>query len=310
MEAQTFSPFTRLPTELRIKIFLSAISEPSIIPLYSTRLGHPGTDDESWGQCRHQSHAFIFTRPVPSLFHVCAESRAICLAHYTLGFAVSITKSRTLEIRPYSANGHHDHVLTIQHTRPRCRHEEIISSEPLKHIYWNPNVDVIHMKGIPDADHGACEADYDLSKTAYIWSDYHWSRFNLLLTGIQRLALNLMMFRRWYQNPRRRMVRGVEVVYVLLKRQLGESNQEWEEHLQWFGRWFARRQKAFFEDKRVQADLLPYDRFQLKLVGLVVDEELDVRHLANAVDWVEDTTGNWRSEDHDFQTQRYPEIWR
>ena len=105
------------------------------------------------------------------------------------------------------------------------------------------------------------------------------------------------------------MVRGVEVVYVLLKRQLGESNQEWEEHLQWFGRWFARRQKAFFEDKRVQADPLPYDRFQLKLVGLVVDEELDVRYLANAVDWVADTIGTWGPKDIEFRKERYPELF-
>ncbi|PVH74009.1 hypothetical protein DL98DRAFT_41012 [Cadophora sp. DSE1049] len=310
METQSFSPFPRLPAELRIKILLFAIAEPSIITLHSTRLGYPGTNDDSWGECRHENHVFITDRPVPSLFQVSAESREVCLSHYTLGFAVSITKSRSPAIWPYSVNGHHDHVLSTQPTRARCCHEELVSSGRLKHIYWNPHADVLHMKRLPGTDHGVSDADYDLSKIAYLWADYSWSRYNIVLNGVHRVALSLVMFGRWYKNPRQGLLRGIEVVYVLLKRRVGEDDQEWDEHVKWFGRWFAPRMKSFLQDEKVKIDPLPFDTCQLKLVGLMDGEELDMKDLVNAENWLADTTGTWSPEDQEFQKQRYPEIFR
>ncbi|KAK0103863.1 hypothetical protein ONS96_004972 [Cadophora gregata f. sp. sojae] len=312
MKTQSFRPFPRLPAELRLKIYSFALSEPTIITFNNRRLDdrtREGTN-VAWGHCKGDNHIFVRHRPVPSLFHVCAESRAVCLQHHTQGFEVFVTKRKSAIMSPCTVHGHyHDGVNTTR--KPRCRHENTMSSGKLKHIYWNPNVDIIHMKRLPITDGGIGEDGWDDSKTAaYLWADYHWCSYKLAICGIRRVAMSLVMFKRWYRAPRQRIVRGVEVVYVLLNRQVGDGDQEWDEHVKWFGRWFAPHMKSLLEEEMVKADPLPFDTFQLKLVGLIGEEGLEPRDLLNAIDWVEDTTGTWSSEDQEFQKQRYPEIFR
>jgi hypothetical protein len=89
-----------------------------------------------------------------------------------------------------------------------------------------------------------------------------------------------------------------------------DGDEEWDEHVSWFGRWFAPRMKSFIEHERIKADPVPFDTFQLKVAGCVEGTELSLRDLERAVDWVEDTTGVCSPEDIAFQKERYPEIFR
>lgn len=74
------------------------------------------------------------------------------------------------------------------------------------------------MKRLPSTEGGIGDDDWDANKIAYLWMDYHWNRPNIAVSGIRSIAINLTMFGRWYRNPRRRIVQGVETVYVLRRR--------------------------------------------------------------------------------------------
>jgi hypothetical protein len=92
-----FTPFPKLPPELRNKIWKTGCFEPRNIDLWIHRvMEDPNMGDLDFGPdikdvledieyCTYRSH----TRP-PALLHTCSESRTVALKHYSVPFDVEI----------------------------------------------------------------------------------------------------------------------------------------------------------------------------------------------------------------------------
>lgn len=96
---QIFHPFPRLPAELRLKIWHIAQPERDIIEAhyaFHTFSVPPGVlwayhaafyppTAASASRCSLMRHLLVRAQTVPSIFHVCLESRQVCLAQFTRG---------------------------------------------------------------------------------------------------------------------------------------------------------------------------------------------------------------------------------
>lgn len=92
---ETFHPFPNLPTELRLKIWTHFlyITKPAPITITFTPRRSPNTDPSPGGEKPQMWQAddtiLHKGKPIPAILHACAESRAIGLERYVLGFDVS-----------------------------------------------------------------------------------------------------------------------------------------------------------------------------------------------------------------------------
>jgi hypothetical protein len=76
-----FPQFSRLPKELRLKIWETVTDEQRVVVIH-TLLGYPG----GWIPTSVPG-AFYSSTPIPAALHVCSESRKIALKRYTLSFS-------------------------------------------------------------------------------------------------------------------------------------------------------------------------------------------------------------------------------
>jgi hypothetical protein len=78
----SFTPFARLPTELRLKIWELNLPAPRLVPLHYTPPS-AGTNASLQGSTS--------PAPIPQNLHTCQESRYLALCHYRLSFALMQT---------------------------------------------------------------------------------------------------------------------------------------------------------------------------------------------------------------------------
>ncbi|KAN0102845.1 hypothetical protein V8E51_011158 [Hyaloscypha variabilis] len=89
----TFTPFSRLPRELRDKIWTDVCFVPRYIDLWtkqvivSVKVGVDGLE------YRREGYRYYSCNNIPSLLHTCSEARAIGLRHYSLDFSPNYHKA-------------------------------------------------------------------------------------------------------------------------------------------------------------------------------------------------------------------------
>jgi len=71
---QAFPMFSKLPKELRLKLWKMAAEEPRAVTIYSTKR----KDGEDTPSC------FVSITPLPAILHVCVESRGAALPKYSV----------------------------------------------------------------------------------------------------------------------------------------------------------------------------------------------------------------------------------
>jgi hypothetical protein len=79
-----FTPFPRLPIEIRLKIWKCACFFSRNVDIWAKDIG--GIACEYTG---HVAHYFHSSAPAPSLLHICRESRSEALKHYQLEFGTT-----------------------------------------------------------------------------------------------------------------------------------------------------------------------------------------------------------------------------
>ncbi|KAK0102236.1 hypothetical protein ONS95_005859 [Cadophora gregata] len=278
MSRQTFHPFSQLPTELRLKIWLLAQPDREIIHVTNAIETSPGD--------RHNP-LLVPPRTVPSIFHVCVESREASLAVYKRGFepdgGIDIERA---ELARFLMG---DPVL------------------PMLDMYWRPGIDVmlvIQYNRFWKAFRPACLLF--ASEAPFRGLQSH---------GVQHVILPVSFFNRRDWDPRTcGYTWGMETVYVILDRKKEDTPEFWEEHLAWFGRWWLKVCKPWRETVGADAPLGDRVPFLPMAVARLEGKELTSKDLDEARECVlvkgNVAGGAVAPKDNEIHTSRYTELWQ
>ncbi|KAL5321400.1 hypothetical protein ACEPPN_009358 [Leptodophora sp. 'Broadleaf-Isolate-01'] len=287
----TFLPFPRLPTELRLKIWHLAQSEREIIPIECASFA--GEPRNAAKACSRKRHLVVPARAVPSLFHVCLESREICLPKYIRGFKI----------------GGRERNKVVQ-----CSHQRMVTRAvqgemkvvTKRDMYWRPTIDVLLVtRGFT---HGATSLKKVLSASSVLFV-YGAPCGGLQAYGAQHVAMPLEWFHCSQWDPSLcEYTWGMTTVYVILKQKEEDAAEDWESHLAWFGRWWLRVSAAWREIVGKDAPLEERVPFLPKAVGLLQGETLQNSHLDAARECVlveAAYDGEVEDDDDRFLKRRY-----
>src|SRR4051794_21265684 len=88
LESASFPSFAELPAELRQEIWKLAFPPPRIIQIHTARGEILFTNSKSTITRRRKKfkHVYATKASVPTVLHVCQESRLVALRHYQLTF--------------------------------------------------------------------------------------------------------------------------------------------------------------------------------------------------------------------------------
>jgi hypothetical protein len=84
MSLGTFYPFSQLSIELSPKIWNTVPETPRVLSLHIV----PGFTSANSGDCMGSQHMYMQRNRVPTILHVCRESRLLRLEKYEVGFEV------------------------------------------------------------------------------------------------------------------------------------------------------------------------------------------------------------------------------
>ncbi|KAH7399761.1 hypothetical protein BKA64DRAFT_464457 [Cadophora sp. MPI-SDFR-AT-0126] len=295
MSDETFHPFPRLPTEIRLKIWRLLLPDREII--HVTNADTNGFKPPGPIPFRRRKHLIVPERKAPNIFHVCVESREVCLVEYRRGFE--------------SDGGAEDddlqyaHFLLAMMHRWRGKKGDL----PQREVYWRPRVDVILVDQV-----------YPTRKyltAACVLFEFEAPLRGLHLYGIQHVILRPEYFNQRDWDPRTcGFTWGMETVYIALERRSDDTPEFWEEHLAWFGRWWLKVCKPWRETVGEDAPLeervpfLPKAIGRFRAVGQFQGEEvLTSKHLDEATECVL-AGGPLRLEEAEWiHTSRYKRTW-
>ncbi|KAL2071059.1 hypothetical protein VTL71DRAFT_12294 [Oculimacula yallundae] len=272
MDTPTFHLFPELPIEIRLDVYTLAASHPSIITFNEPLM--EGEEALMGGEvlaglpelCRRQSQVHITPHRMQSLLHVNHESRAIALQNYILGFGKPGTKQGDDACWPSPSEEPNDEFPPVFRVRgDRCQHSNAILRDA-------PDVST----GIPPW-------------ILYIIS----SCLQSLLVAIRGiLSVSLWPHRHYHRYVLSLASRSTEIC--------GEGS--FRGHMVWE---VVRSGNEILQSTgKTPIPPISAALFKLKLVGCV-GNDLHVRDIEKAVDWVEDITGIWSLEDFTFKTERY-----
>jgi len=292
MSRETFHPFSKLPTELRLKIWHLAQPDREIIHATNAKTGVgklPGPRIY-----KRRRYLAVPARTVPSLIHACAESRAVALPEYRCGFEPEAGSDEDdLKCRRF--------IMAMIH--PRSRQGESVDL-PKREVYWRPEDDVL----LIEQD---TPARKDL-KAACVVLESEAPFGGLQAYGVRHVVLPVEYFRRGDWDPRTcDFTWGVETVYVILERRREDEPEFWEDHLAWFGRWWLKVCKPWRETVGEDAPLEERVPFLPKAVGRFEGEGLASRDLDEAREclMVQEVGAGKSEEDERIHTSRYYQAW-
>ena len=291
MSRETFQQFSKLPTELRLKIWRLAQPDRDIIRVTNAKVGV----GKQPGPRIYKIRRFLAipARAVPSLFHACAESRAVALAEYTCGF------------EPEAGAEHDDDSKCRRIMAVIRRNRQGESVDLLKRdVYWRPEVDVLLVRQDLAANIDSNAACVVLESKAPFGG--------LQAHGVRHVILPVEFFQRTNWDSRTcGLTWGMETVYVILKRRREDEPEFWEEHLAWFGRWWLKVCKHWRETVGEDAPLEERVPFLPKVVGRFEGKELTSEDLDEARECVlvEEGEAGRSEEDEKIHTARYYKVW-
>lgn len=138
----TFEPWSRLPYDIREKIWkLLLCPGPQLIELHVDIRTYP----ERWR--RHEPHDLVWkhiamapsTRRLPSILHVCKESRELALRNGSMGMG----NTQRLDF----PSEHHDY----PRSQKPCKLENQIDAQS-RYTFWNPRYDAVLLKTVSDSE--------------------------------------------------------------------------------------------------------------------------------------------------------------
>lgn len=160
-QSPSFTPFPRLPVELRLKIweYVHELTPARLIPFYVCKSDLDYLRSKR-PACHNYLHIFAERmKRIPEILHVCRDSRSIGLPHYNVGFDIS----RILSL------GRAD---TDVDTYTTCSHE-VSTDEQNKEMYWNPTRDVMFLESLQWMEN---------KDSAYVWGGKTGVRFGKMRT--------------------------------------------------------------------------------------------------------------------------------
>ncbi|KAH6701407.1 hypothetical protein BKA61DRAFT_705296 [Leptodontidium sp. MPI-SDFR-AT-0119] len=238
MSAQTFFPFLKLPTEIRIKIWqLADYHSPSIIRLkfcvFTTSAEERQPADSTLHDCSHHyDHIFIPPQTVPSRLHVCRESRYLTLRQYTRGFPVTLEVDMG-NIPEFRSQGHFEELERTDKT-PSVHEQSVMLQN--KEMYWNPSLDVVVWQRHAEMDVGATL--WNSENMAYLWI-CHPENLSLVMKNAKNVAIPFYMFRDWLELSNIGHTPNPEVVYFVLERRPSDNDEFWEGQVNWYSEWMG-----------------------------------------------------------------------
>ncbi|PVH74010.1 hypothetical protein DL98DRAFT_659089 [Cadophora sp. DSE1049] len=244
---------------------------------------------------RRRRHLIVPQRTVPNLFHVCVESREVCLAEYTRGFEPDGGAEE--EDVQY---GHF--LMAMMHSRQGKK-----GDLPERAVYWRPSFDVMLVNQDSPARMYPRAACVLLESEAPLGG--------LQSYGLEHVVITMEFFDRPDWDPRAcGFTWGMETVYVILIRRREDTPEFWEEHLAWFGRWWLKVCKPWRETVGEDAPLEERVPFLPKAVGRFDGEEVTSKDLDEARECLlveEGEAGGvvGSEEDERIHASRYTRTW-
>jgi hypothetical protein len=173
MSPTSFTLFPLLPTELRLKIWITFLSS---LPAQQISFTQHNSDLDylrlNRKACHDYYHICALKSPIPSLLHVNSEARGVALGKYQLAI---FDNQRVL------AMGRGD---TDAETFTTCTHEAVMNEGVgvNRGMYWDPEKDVVVLK--PGDDISLIEE----GQAAYIWGGNTGAR----LGKVKKLAMHML----------------------------------------------------------------------------------------------------------------------